>query len=299
MQIYSCLVKICMHKRILVTGANGQVGKSLFRLHRVYSDAKFFFTDRNTLDITDRNAIEAFIDQKNIDMIINCAAYTAVDRAEEESEKAFAVNRDAVKHLAKVVKKYGAGLIHISTDYVFDGTAHTPLRETDHTNPQGVYAVSKKAGEQAILEISPQNTAIIRTSWVYDRESDNFVNTMLRLGKERASLNVVSDQVGTPTYAPDLAQAILEMIKKSDVVHKGVEIYHYSNEGVCSWYDFAHAIFEISEVTCQVLPIPTEAYPTPAKRPAYSVMDKRKIKKDYGFEIPHWRDSLRTCLSSD
>lgn len=288
--------RICMYKRILVTGAAGQVGKALVQRHASLQGAAFFFTDKANLDITDADAVDTFVSENAIDMIVNCAAYTAVDKAEEERESAFAVNRDAVSYLAAAAKKYTAAMIHISTDYVFDGMAHRPLRETDRVNPQGIYGISKREGEEAIMQIAPEPAAIIRTSWVYDEQGHNFVNTILRLGKERETLSVVSDQIGTPTYAGDLAETILEMIKRPDMAEDGVEIYHYSNEGVCSWYDFAHAVFELSGIGCKVLPIPTEAYPTPAKRPAYSVLDKRKIKERYDIEVPHWRDSLKRSL---
>ena len=288
-----------MPKHVLVTGANGQVGREFQSLvsGQTYEGMTFFFTDRNTLDITNRDELEVFIDTNEIDTIINCAAYTAVDKAEEDEEEAYRINHTAVRFLAEIAKEKGIRLIHISTDYVFDGESHTPLKETDRTNPQGIYARSKHAGEEAIKEIAPKGAVIIRTSWVYNHDGQNFVNTMLRLGAQRDSLNVVCDQIGTPTYARDLAQAVLTMLTREEKEDDGVQIYHYSNEGSCSWYDFACAIFEMSNITCKVTPIPTEAYPTPAKRPAYSVLNKEKIKSDYALEIPHWRDGLRRCLS--
>ena len=287
-----------MHKHILVTGANGQVGREFQALvpGNTYEGMQFYFTDRNTLDITNKAELEAFITAHDIDTVINCAAYTAVDKAEEDEEAAYRINHDAVRSLAQIAKERGIRLIHISTDYVFDGQSHMPLKESDMTNPQGVYARSKHAGEEAIKEISPKGAVIIRTSWVYNHDGQNFVNTMLRLGKERDTLNVVCDQIGTPTYARDLAQTVLEMLKQGRVDDE-VQVYHYSNEGSCSWYDFACAIFEMSGISCKVTPIPTEAYPTPAKRPAYSVLNKEKIRADYGLEIPHWRDGLKRCLS--
>jgi dTDP-4-dehydrorhamnose reductase len=288
-----------MHKRILVTGAKGQVGSEIRILAEsgAYDDDRqFFFTNRESLDITDRKALETFIVEHGIDTVINCAAYTAVDKAEEDATSAYSINRDAVTYLAEIARQRGLRLIHISTDYVFDGMHHKPLKEDDPTSPQGIYARSKYEGEEAIFEIAPAGAIIIRTSWVYNGEGQNFVNTMLRLGKERDTLNVVSDQVGTPTYAKDLARVIMCILDQKEKPKKHVSLYHYSNEGVCSWYDFAKAIFEMEDIVCDVNPIPTEAYPTPAKRPAYSVLDKTKIKQTYGLKIPYWRDALKECL---
>jgi dTDP-4-dehydrorhamnose reductase len=298
-QIYLNTEWIIMPKHILVTGANGQVGKEFQSLvsNNAYDGMVFHFTDRDLLDITDKQALEDFIRTYRIDTIVNCAAYTAVDKAEEEEALAYQVNYEAVKYLAELSKAYGIRLIHISTDYVFDGKSHTPFKEDDITNPQGVYARSKYAGEKAIIEIAPKGTIIIRTSWVYSSTGHNFVNTMLRLGGEKDMLNVVCDQIGTPTYARDLARTILMILTEQKEIEGGVEIYHYSNEGNCSWYDFAQAIFEMAEIDCRLSPVTTEAYPTPAKRPAYSVLNKEKIKAAYDLEIPYWRDSLRSCLS--
>jgi len=288
-----------MHKQILVTGANGQVGREFQSLvsNNAYEGMQFHFTDRDTLDITDKKSLEAYLEKYHIDTIVNCAAYTAVDKAEEEEELAYKVNRDAVRYMAELAKEKGISFIHISTDYVFDGKSHTPFKEDDGPNPQGIYARSKLAGEEAIIKTVPHGAMIIRTSWVYSSNGQNFVNTMLRLGTQRDTLNVVCDQIGTPTYARDLARAILTILSEQKVPHEGVEIYHYSNEGNCSWYDFAQAIFEIAEVDCKVSPVPTEAYPTPAKRPAYSVLNKEKIKESFHLDIPYWRDSLKSCLS--
>jgi dTDP-4-dehydrorhamnose reductase len=287
--IFLPMEMISMHERILVTGANGQVGSEIRTLveNGAYGDRQFFFTDRESLDITDRKVLESFIEREDIDTVINCAAYTAVDKAEEDSTSAYHINRDAVAYLAEIAKQKGIRLVHISTDYVFDGMHHKPLKEDDTTSPQGVYAKSKHEGEEAILKIVPPGAVIIRTSWVYNGAGQNFVNTMLRLGKERDILNVVSDQIGTPTYAKDLARTILNILDQEKGFEEHVSLYHYSNEGVCSWYDFAKAIFEIEGVDCHVNPIPTEAYPTPAKRPLYSVLDKTKIKQAYGLEIPY------------
>ncbi|MBL0721999.1 MAG: dTDP-4-dehydrorhamnose reductase, partial [Sulfurovum sp.] len=229
-------------------------------------------------------------------IIINCAAYTAVDNAEENIIMADAINREAVKDLAIFSKKYNIKLIHISTDYLFDGNTFKPYTEEIQSNPQGIYSKTKLAGEQEIRQINPANSIIIRTSWIYSSLGTNFVKTMLRLGEEKESLNVVFDQIGTPTYARDLADAILSIINNPIINSDNISIYHYSNEGVASWYDFAKSIFEISNINCKVNPIETHQYPTPAKRPYYSILNKAKIKKDYGLNIPYWRDSLKDCL---
>jgi dTDP-4-dehydrorhamnose reductase len=289
-----------MEKNILITGANGQVGQELHHLITKESrlnQSTFFYTDKETLDITDSNALENFCKENCIDTIINCAAYTAVDKAEEEQESTDIINHLATKHLATIAKESNISLVHISTDYVFDGTNHTPYIESDKVNPQSVYGTTKLAGEEIMVEINPANSIILRTSWVYSSFGNNFVKTMLRLGKERDSLGVIFDQVGTPTYARDLAHTILHIVE-SDTINptNTVQVFHYSNEGVTSWYDFAKAIFEISNITCNVNPILTEAYPTPAKRPHYSLLNKAKIKETYSLSIPYWRDSLETCL---
>ena len=294
-----------MLKHILVTGAHGQLGHELKRLVESHAHtldkAQFFFTDKATLDITDEKEVETYIEAHKIDTIINCAAYTAVDKAEMDEELATKVNRDAVKHLAQIAKDKNIFLIHISTDYVFDGNNHLPFVENDPTNPQGIYGKSKLAGEEEILRISPSNAIIIRASWVYSHIGLNFVNTMLRLSKIKENIGVVCDQVGTPTYARDLAKALLEILdkhnRKENERPKGVEIYHYSNEGSCSWYDFSKAIFELSNIPCRVDPITSDKYPTLAKRPHYSVLNKEKIKETYQLSIPYWRDSLEECLS--
>lgn len=289
-----------MPKHILITGANGQLGREFRSLvankDRFEESDHYFFTDKETLNITDKAAVERFVQENGIDTIINCAAYTAVDKAEEDVELAYLINRDAVRNLAEVAKAYDVQLVHISTDYVFDGNSHTPLCETDSVNPQGVYAKSKLEGEEAIREIAPKGAMIIRTSWIYSSMGHNFVKTMLRVGSERDEIRVVCDQIGTPTYARDLARAILSIIA-SESESDEVKTYHYSNEGNCSWYDFAQAIFEIAQVDCRVTPISTHEYPTPAKRPSYSVLNKDKIKHDYGLDIPYWRDSLKSCIS--
>ena len=281
---------------ILVTGSNGQLGSELRELINSPLPT-VFFTDRNTLDITDKTAIENFCETNNIEIIINCAAYTAVDKAQEDEVNADAINHLAVKSMAEIAKEKNIRLIHISTDYVFNGENHTPYLESDPTHPNGIYGETKLAGEQSLLEIAPANALIIRTSWVYSAYGANFVKTMLRLGKERESLGVIFDQVGTPTYAKDLAKAILKILPQID--NEKVEIYHYTNEGVCSWYDFAEAIFALRNIPCQVTPIETKAYPTPAKRPHYSLLNKAKIKRDFGLTIPYWRESLELCLKEN
>ena len=278
---------------ILVTGSNGQLGSEIKELSSEY-DYNFFFTCRDDLDIANEQDIKNFVESKKINTIINCAAYTAVDKAEEDKEGADKINHLAVKYLAQISKEKNIQLIHVSTDYVFDGTNHKPYIESDVTNPNGVYGKTKLDGEKAMLEINPGNSIIIRTSWVYSSYGANFVKTMLRLGKERETLGVIFDQVGTPTYAKDLAKSILEILPK--IKNEKVEIYHYSNEGVCSWYDFAKTIFELSKIGCQVNPIETKEYPTPAKRPHYSLLNKAKIKEDFGITIPYWKSSLQQCL---
>jgi len=278
---------------ILVTGSNGQVGSELQALSSAY-EYTFYFTDRDSLDITDKEAIEAFVKNNAIDTIINAAAYTAVDKAEEDQKNADKVNHLATQYLAELAKKNDIKLIHISTDYVFDGKNYRPYVEDDMTNPNGVYGSTKLAGEKAMQEINPKNSIIIRTSWVYSSFGANFVKTMLRLGKERDSLGVIFDQVGTPTYAKDLAKAILDILLK--IKNSDVAIYHYSNEGVLSWYDFAKEIMRMAKVECNINPIETKEYPTPATRPHYSLLNKAKIKKDFALAIPYWKDSLDNCL---
>jgi len=278
---------------ILVTGSNGQLGSEIQDLSSDYT-YNFFFTDRNTLDITNERGIEDFVQDNNINAIINCAAYTVVDKAEEDQESADKVNHQAVKILASIAKAKNIKLIHVSTDYVFDGENYRPYVEDDCVAPQGVYGKTKLLGEQILMKINPRNSIIIRTSWVYSSFGNNFVKTMLRLGKERDELGVIFDQVGTPTYAKDLANTLLKVIPQVD--NDIVEVYHYSNEGVCSWYDFAKAIFELSNIDCYVKPIETKEYPTPATRPYYSLLNKAKIKNRFNITIPYWRDSLINAL---
>ena len=283
-----------MPKRILVTGANGQLGSELKAFQSAYREYDMIFVDRTELDLADAKAIEAYFADKTFDIVINCAAYTAVDKAENEAEFADAINHKAVEVLANIAKVKNISLIHISTDYVFDGTNFKPYTETDTVNPQGVYGETKLKGEKAMLAINPAHSVIIRTSWVYSAYGANFVKTMLRLGKERDELGVIYDQVGTPTYARDLAEAIMVMLPQLN--NENVELYHYSNEGVCSWYDFAKAIFELSDTQCNVNPIETKEYPTPATRPHNSLLNKAKIKNEFNLTIPYWKDSLKECL---
>lgn len=281
-----------MHN-ILVTGSNGQLGSEIRELSQNY-DYNFFFTDRESLDITNYEAIKEFTKTNNINTIINCAAYTAVDKAEEDKEQANVINHIAVKNLANISKENNIQLIHVSTDYVFDGKNYMPYCEDDTTKPNGVYGQTKLDGEVAMQKINPENSLIIRTSWVYSTFGNNFVKTMLRLGKERDSLGVIFDQVGTPTYARDLARTMLDILPK--INNDNVEIYNYSNEGVLSWYDFSKEIMNLSTIDCTINAIQTKEYPTPAKRPHYSLLNKSKIKEKFKITIPYWKDSLKECL---
>ena len=280
---------------ILVTGSNGQLGSEIRELSSNYSYT-FFFTDRNNIDITSKDSIKAFCQTNNINVIINCAAYTAVDKAESDELNADLVNRKAVKKLALVSSELNIKLIHISTDYVFDGRNFKPYCEEFQTNPQGVYGKTKLDGENEMRDINPKNSIIIRTSWVYSSFGNNFVKTMLRLGREKESLGVIFDQVGTPTYGRDLALTILDIISK--ITNEKVEIYNYSNEGVLSWYDFAKEIMKMAKLNCKINPIQTFEYPTPAKRPHFSLLNKSKIKSTFNIEIPFWKDSLDECLKT-
>lgn len=284
--------------KVLVTGSNGQLGQSLQVLQNQFSDLSFVFLDRSQLDLSQLNSIQTVLSGYEFDVLLNCAAYTAVDQAESEKDLANRINHQALKELAMATKRQGAKIIHVSTDYVFNGRAYRPYQETDKTDPQNIYGFTKLKGEQVLLKQMPENAIVVRTSWVYSEFGNNFVKTMLRLGKEREHLNVIFDQIGSPTYARDLANAILQIATHPILQKTKVEsqIFHYSNEGVCSWFDFAKAIFEFSKYACQVWPIETKDYPTPAARPYYSLMNKAKIKQSYGLEIPYWRDALKTCL---
>ena len=280
-------------KHILVTGSNGQLGSELQALAPAHDDTcRFFFTDVAELDITDRQAVYSFVEQNRISVIVNCAAFTAVDKAESEPERCNLLNHIAPGYLAEAIASVGGTMIQISTDYVFDGTSCKPYKEEDITNPQTVYGRTKLAGEESVIRTCA-GSMVIRTAWLYSTYGNNFVKTMLRLGKERDKLGVVADQIGTPTYARDLAKAILTVIEKG--IKPGV--YHFTNEGTCSWYDFTKAIHRMEGIEdCEVSPIHTEDYPVPAKRPHYSVLDKTKIKQTYELDIRWWEDALKDCL---
>jgi len=284
-------------KKILVTGANGQVGMELKILAVQFPEFDFTWVDVAELDITDRGAVGEFFAANPPDYCLNCAAYTAVDRAEEEPNLAWRVNSSGVEHLAEACKLSATKLIQLSTDYVYHTNQNTPFKEGDPTSPQGIYAKTKLAGDDLALK---SGGMVIRTSWVYSSFGNNFVKTMLRLSEERQQLSVVFDQIGTPTYAADLAQAMLTMIQKVErgevAAEKLAGLYHFSNEGVTSWYDFAKAIFEIKNKSVSVQPIESKDFPTLALRPPFSVLNKSKIKATFGLEIPHWRESLRACL---
>ena len=279
--------------KILVTGANGQLGRELRNVLESEIPGKTIYTDIAELDLTDAKGVDDFFKKNDISHVVNCAAYTAVDKAEEEKLECAAININAVKNLANAADAIGAKIIHISTDYVFDGTAHRPYKESDKVNPISQYGTTKRKGETALLALAPESI-IIRTSWLYSPYGNNFVKTMLRLGAEQSKIKVVSDQIGTPTYALDLARAIYMVLMS----HQWVEgIFHFSNEGVCSWYDFAKSIHRIAGIDkCEIKPIPTEEYPTAASRPFYSVLDKTRIKATYGVKAPYWEDSLIECI---
>lgn len=278
---------------ILVTGCNGQLGNEIQLLEKGNGKHVFFNTDVNELDITDENSINAFVDANNIDGIINCAAYTAVDKAESNEALCHTLNATAPGYLAAAMGKRGGWMVQVSTDYVFDGTKHTPYSETDPTCPDSVYGRTKLEGEQLVRQHC-ERAMIVRTAWLYSIFGNNFVKTMIRLGKEKTELGVIFDQIGTPTYARDLAVAIMTAVEKGIIPG----IYHFSNEGVTSWYDFTKAIHRIAGISgCHVRPIHTEEYPTPARRPHYSVLDKTKIKATYNIEVPYWEESLAECIS--
>ena len=277
---------------ILITGCNGQLGNEIQLLEKEYPQHTYFNTDVAELDITNQLAVNDFINRHAIDGVINCAAYTAVDKAEGDKELCTTLNTVAPSYLAAAIDKRGGWIIHVSTDYVFDGTHHTPYVETDTPSPDSVYGSTKLAGELGVSKFCKKHM-IIRTAWLYSAFGNNFVKTMIRLGKEKTELGVIFDQIGTPTYARDLAVTIMT------AVDKGIEtgVYHYSNEGVISWYDFTKAIHRIAGIKdCKVRPLHTSEYPTAANRPAYSVLDKTKIKQTYGIEIPYWEDSLKECI---
>ena len=278
---------------ILVTGANGQLGNEMQVLARENLQHTYFFTDVQELDICDEQAVYAYVSEHKIDIIVNCAAYTAVDKAEDNIELGDRLNNVAPGYLARAAQANGAAMIQVSTDYVFDGTAHIPYTEEEPTCPASVYGSTKLAGEQNVMDHC-EKAMVIRTAWLYSIYGNNFVKTMIRLGQERDSLGVIFDQIGTPTYANDLAQAIFAAINKGVV--RG--IYHFSDEGVCSWYDFTIAIHRLAGIaSCKVKPLHTADYPAKAPRPHYSVLDKTKIKDTFGIEIPHWEESLKRCIN--
>ena len=278
---------------ILITGCNGQLGNEIRLLEKNYPQYEFFIFYFKELDITNLLAVEQFVAENKIDGIVNCAAFTAVDKAEDNKERCTTLNTVAPAYLASAVEKRGGWMIQISTDYVFDGTKHTPYVETDTPCPNSVYGSTKLAGELGVTKFC-KRSMIIRTAWLYSTYGNNFVKTMIRLGKEKSELGVIFDQVGTPTYAHDLAQVIMIAIEKG--IQPGV--YHFSNEGVISWYDFTKAIHRLAGITtCHVRPLHTAEYPTPAHRPHYSVLDKTKIKQTYHIEIPYWEESLAECIA--
>ena len=277
---------------ILITGCNGQLGNEIQLLEKDYPQHVWYNTDVQELDISNQLAVEQFVAENKIDGIVNCAAYTAVDKAEDNKELCTTLNMVAPAYLAAAVEKRGGWMIQISTDYVFDGTKHTPYIETDTPSPNSVYGSTKLAGELGVSKFC-KKSVIIRTAWLYSTFGNNFVKTMIRLGKEKPEIGVIFDQIGTPTYARDLAVAIMTIINKGIVPG----VYHFTNEGVISWYDFTKAIHRIAGITtCHVRPLHTAEYPTPANRPHYSVLDKTKIKETYGIEIPYWEESLKDCL---
>ncbi len=280
---------------VLVTGANGQLGGALKLIAKQsQNDFLFFFTDKQMLDITNFESVRRFVIQNNIHILINCAAYTHVDASEDAFEMANQINHLAVKNLAEIAKEQQLKFVHISTDYVFDGTASVPYLETDSTQPVNKYGLSKLLGEQAIQAVNPKNTLIIRTSWLYASKGRNFVNTMLRLGEERTTISVVNDQFGSPTYAVNLAKAILQLLPS--IQNKEVEIFHYSDKGSCSWFEFSKEIMLLSNKRCTVQPIDTKAFPTKAKRPAYSVLNTQKIQTVFQISTMPWKEALQECV---
>ena len=280
-------------KTILITGSNGQLGNEMQVASKEFPQFNYLFTDIENLDICDKVALDRFVKTNSVDIIVNCAAYTAVDKAEDDEELCYKINKEAVKNIAESAAENQLKVIHISTDYVFNGNSYIPYTEDMEVCPTSVYGKSKLAGEKELLEICP-NSTIIRTSWLYSSFGNNFVKTMIKLGTERDKLTVIFDQVGTPTYAADLATAIFKIINSETYIPG---LYHFSNEGVCSWYDFTKTIHRLQGINCHVLPIETKDYPARTPRPHYSVLNKYKIKTNYQFEIPHWEESLQKCLS--
>lgn len=279
---------------ILITGSKGQLGLELVNLGHQFPNLNLFCTDKFSLNILSFEELEQYVLKNKIDAMVNCAAYTDVNKAEDEPEMADEVNHLAVRNLGLIAKKHHLKLIHISTDYVFDGNSEIPYKESDETNPQNAYGVTKLNGEKALLEINPKHSMIIRTSWLYSEFGNNFVKSILKLSKEKESITVVSDQIGSPTYAKDLALAILQIIPA--INNSDLQIYHYANKGQCSWFDFASAIVNIANCNCRVLPIPSEAFKTKAKRPKYSLLDTEKIEEAFNLEIPNWEVALKECV---
>lgn len=277
---------------ILITGSNGQLGNEMQQAAVRFPDFNYIYTDVAELDICDKGALDAFVKANNVNVIVNCAAYTAVDKAEDDVELCYKINRDAVRNIAEVASENKVKVVHVSTDYVFDGTNYLPYTEDMPVCPATVYGKSKLEGEQALLE-NCKESVILRTAWLYSSFGNNFVKTMMKLGTERDSLGVIFDQVGTPTYAADLADAILQLLSNKTFVPG---IYHFSDEGVCSWYDFTKTIHRMANISCDVKPIETKDYPARTPRPHFSVLNKAKIKSTYGICIPHWEVSLEKCI---
>ena len=281
---------------VLVTGANGQLGLEIKDCKPNFKALNFFYADLPHIDICNEDAVNNFVTKNSIKAVINCAAYTAVDKAEEDAKTAKKVNTEGVFNLVKAMENVNGKIIHISTDYVFDGTKTLPYDEEDTVSPIGVYGKTKREGELAVINSSLEGI-VIRTSWLYSAYGNNFVKTMMRLGKEKKKLNVIFDQIGTPTFAGDLANTCLAILSnEQNRIDKAGKVYHFSNEGVASWYDFATAVMKINKLDCEVLPIETKDYPTLAKRPHYSVLNKAKIKQNFKITIPYWRDSLEGCI---
>jgi dTDP-4-dehydrorhamnose reductase len=278
---------------VLVTGSKGQLGNEVRVLAKTYPQFEFIFTDIEELDICNQTAVDEFFAKHKIDFLLNCAAYTAVDKAEEDIDLCYKINKEALGFLGEAATRQGTKVVHVSTDYVFDGKSHIPYTEDMPVSPASVYGKSKLAGEQLLEAICPVSV-IVRTSWLYSSFGNNFVKTMLRLGRERDSLNVIFDQIGSPTYAADLADALLQIISAENFVPG---VYHFANEGVCSWYDFTISILKKSGIECQVKPIESKDYPAKTPRPYYSVMNKQKVKSMYNIQIPHWEDGLQRCIA--
>jgi dTDP-4-dehydrorhamnose reductase len=277
---------------ILITGSHGQLGNEMQKAAIHYPNFNYIYTDVEDLDICNKTALDSFVKANSVDIIVNCAAYTAVDKAEDDAELCFKINAEAVRNIGEVATANKIKVVHVSTDYVFDGTSYLPYVEDQMVCPATVYGKSKLAGEEALLETCSQ-AVIIRTAWLYSSFGNNFVKTMIKLGTERDTLNVIFDQVGSPTYAADLADVILKVISNENF---SPGIYHFSDEGVCSWYDFTKSIHKFAGITCDVRPIESKDYPARTPRPHYSVLNKTNIKKTYGITIPHWEDSLEKCI---